>query len=96
MRRDFPGRSACLRSFLTQDEMVMNGRLVRRTWAVLLLAGFALLLLSPSRLEAQTAASGAITGKVTDKAGHPLENVSVTATNRGTGDAREEIGRAHV
>ena len=90
MRRNFPRRSARLRSFLTQDEMVMNGRWVRRTWAVLLLAGFALLLLSPSRLEAQTAASGAITGKVTDKAGHPLENVSVTATNRGTGDAREE------
>jgi predicted porin len=40
--------------------------------------------------QAQTAATGAITGTVTDPSGGAVANVSVTATNAGTGHAREE------
>ena len=70
--------------------MAINTQGGRWILAILVLAGFAILFLCPTGSQAQTAASGAITGKVTDKVAHPLENVSVTATNRGTGDAREE------
>jgi predicted porin len=40
--------------------------------------------------QAQTASTGAITGKVTDPSGGPVANVSVTATRKGSSQAHEE------
>ncbi len=40
--------------------------------------------------QAQTASTGAITGKVTDPSGGPVANVSVTATRKGSSQAQEE------
>jgi predicted porin len=68
----------------------MNTRFARRISAVFLLAGFAVLFLCPSMTQAQTAATGAITGKVTDPLGGAVANVLFTATNNGTSQAREE------
>jgi predicted porin len=70
--------------------MVMNSRFTRRILAVLLLAGFAVVFLCPSTTQAQTAATGAITGTVTDPSGGAVANVWVTATNKGTSQARRE------
>src|SRR6202522_3050921 len=70
--------------------MAMNTRFARRILAALLLAGFALLFLCPSMTQAQTAATGAITGTVTDPSGGGVANVLVTATNKGTSQAREQ------
>src|SRR5208282_6058612 len=68
----------------------MNTRLVRRILAILLLGSFAVLFLRPSMTEAQTAATGAITGTVTDASGGGVANVLVTATNKSTRQARKE------
>jgi predicted porin len=67
----------------------MRLELARRILAAILLAGFAFLFPGPSRAQAQTA-TGAITGTVTDPSGGAVANALVTATNRGTGHAREE------
>ncbi|HEY0701779.1 MAG TPA: carboxypeptidase regulatory-like domain-containing protein, partial [Candidatus Acidoferrales bacterium] len=67
----------------------MDTPIARRILEVFLLAAFAVLFLCPFVSRAQ-APTGAITGKVTDKASHPLENVVVTATSRGASEAREE------
>ncbi len=58
--------------------------------AVLLFACFAALFLCPSMTRAQTAATGALTGTVTDPSGGAVANVLVTATNKGTSQARKE------
>jgi predicted porin len=65
-------------------------RFEQRIWTVLLLAGFAILFLRPSMTRAQTAATGALTGTVTDPSGSAVANVLVTATNKGTSQARKE------
>jgi Carboxypeptidase regulatory-like domain len=51
---------------------------------------FAVLFLCGSVAQAQTAATGSITGTVTDPSGGAVANVAVTATNKGTNQAREE------
>ena len=68
----------------------MNTRFARRILAVLFLAGFAVLFLRPSISWAQTAATGAITGTVTDPSGGVVAHVLVTATNKGTSQAHKE------
>jgi predicted porin len=68
----------------------MTKRFARRILTVLLLAGFADLFLCLSMTRAQTAATSAITGAVTDPSGGAVANVLVTATNKGTRQAREE------
>ncbi len=68
----------------------MNTRFARRILAVSLLAGFAVLFLCPSVTQAQTGATGAVTGTVTDPLGGPVANVLVTVTNKGTSQARKE------
>jgi hypothetical protein len=58
---------------------------VRRNTYLLLLSLF--LVLAPSLL-AQTAATGTLSGTVTDPTGSGIANVKVTATNAGTGQER--------
>jgi predicted porin len=53
-------------------------------------AAFAVLFLCPCTAQAQTAATGAISGMVTNPSGGVLANVLVTATNRDTSQARKE------
>src|SRR5277367_3314889 len=65
-------------------------RVLARFLAVFLLEASAILFLGPSRTQAQTGPTGAMTGTVTDPSGHAIANVLVTATNRGSGQAREE------
>jgi predicted porin len=68
----------------------MNIRFARRIFVVLLLAGFAVLYPCPSMTQAQTVATGAITGTVTDPSGVVVASVLVKATNKDTSQAREE------
>jgi hypothetical protein len=68
----------------------VNTRFARRTLVGLLLAGFAVLFLCPSMCHAQTAVTGAITGTVIGPSGSGVANVLVTATNKGTSQARKE------
>jgi hypothetical protein len=49
-----------------------------------------LLLLCVSLSQAQTAGTGAITGTVTDSSGGAVANATVTATNKGTNQERQE------
>jgi predicted porin len=60
----------------------MNIRFARRIFAALLLAGCAVVFLCPAITQAQAAATGAITGMVTNPSGGAVANVVVTATNR--------------
>jgi predicted porin len=64
----------------------MNTRFVRRSLVGLLLAGFAV----ASMTQAQTAATGAITGTVIGPSGSGVANVLVTATDKITSQARAE------
>jgi len=68
----------------------MKTRFAGRKWVVSILAGFAMLLLCVSLAHAQSAGTGAITGTVTDSSGGAVANASVTATNIGTNQVREE------
>jgi len=68
----------------------MNTRFAQRILAGLFLAGFAVLFLGPSMAQAQTAATGAIAGTVTNPLGDGVANVLVTATNKGTSQARKQ------
>ncbi len=68
----------------------MIKRFARRTLAVLLLVGFAILFLCLSMTEAQAVATSVITGTVTDPSGGTVANVLVTAMNKGTSQARQE------
>src|SRR5271170_5459039 len=70
--------------------MAMNTRFAQRILAGLFLAGFAVLFLGPSMAQAQTAATGAIAGTVTNPLGDGVANVLVTATNKGTSQARKQ------
>src|SRR5271156_5240543 len=63
-------------------------RFTRRILALLLFEGFAFLFLCSSMTQAETAATGANTGAVTDPSGDAVANVLVTATNGGTSQAR--------
>jgi predicted porin len=56
----------------------------------LCVSGAAVFFFCPSMTQAQTASTGAITGKVTDPSGGPVANVSVTATRKGSSQAHEE------
>jgi len=68
----------------------MNTRFAGRKWVVSILAGFAMLLLCASLAQAQSAGTGAITGTVTDPSGGAVANATVTATNLGTNQSRED------
>jgi len=68
----------------------MNTRFAGRKWVVSILAGFAMLLLCASLTQAQSGGTGAISGTVTDTSGGAVANVSVTATNIGTNQSRED------
>ena len=73
--RDFPGIE--LTELLTMAKSIQYG------WVV-----FFALLISVSPLAGQTAATGALVGTVTDSTGAVVPNVTVTATDAGTGQAR--------
>jgi Carboxypeptidase regulatory-like domain len=68
----------------------MNTRFAGRNFVVAFLAGFAMLLLCASLTQAQSAGTGAISGTVTDTSGGAVANVTVTATNTGTNQSRED------
>jgi hypothetical protein len=63
--------------------MLKNNRL-GYVWVIV----FSLFPVLASSLAAQTSATGALTGTVTDPTGAVISNVAVTATNTGTGQAR--------
>jgi len=68
----------------------MNTRFAGRKLAFSLLAGLAMLLLCVSLAQAQSAGTGAITGTVTDPSGGAVANATVTATNIGTNQSRDD------
>jgi len=68
----------------------MNTRFAGRKWVVSILAGFAILLFCASLAHAQTAGTGAITGTITDPSGGAVANATVTVTNTGTNQSRDE------
>lgn len=68
----------------------MNTRSVGRLLGVCLFACFATLFLCVPLALPQSAGTGALTGTVTDPSGGAVANCSVTATNVGTNQAREE------
>ena len=64
--------------------------------AAMFSTAFAVLFLCPILAHAQTAATGAISGKVTNPSGGVLANVLVTATNKDTSQAHKEKTGADI
>ena len=69
----------------------MNTRFAGRKLVLSILACFAVLFLCATMAQAQSGGTGAITGTVTDPSGASVPNVTVTATNTGTNQARTAV-----
>jgi outer membrane receptor protein involved in Fe transport len=68
--------------------MISNFNRTLKCVSVCALAALLLMFVGASRLQAQSASTGALTGVVTDPSGGSIAGATVVATNRGTGQSR--------
>ena len=67
--------------------MIANFGRALKCASILALAALLLVFAGASRIQAQSATTGALTGTITDPSGGVIAGASVTATNLGTGQS---------